>query len=67
MKLPLAAKNFQGHTTDIVTGSATAPSELAGVDFNLFEPSMGDKKQLGLSVFAEIGRYAVSTQYSDFL
>ncbi len=66
-EIAIGNKKLSRAYTDIVTGSATSPTFMAGVDFNLFDPKMGDKKQLGVSLFAEIGRCAISTEYSSFL
>jgi hypothetical protein len=66
-EIAIGNKKLSRAYTDIVTGSATAPTLMAGVDFNLFEPSLGDKKQLGASIFIEFGRSDISTDYSNFL
>jgi len=53
--------------TDIVTGTTTLFTLLAGVDFNLFTSPSDNTKLLGLSLFTELGRSVPPTDYEDFL
>lgn len=66
-EVAIGNKDLSRAYTDVITGTATAFTLTAGIDFNLFASSPDAKKLMGLSIFADLGRQVPTTDFDNFL